>query len=90
MSKATRKERAKKYGEHKSPATQIFADKDMVVKRPAEMDFAEFKILRRIQTEVLKRVTHRAGPKQHTKRLKYSRKELKNLNESTLAETSVS
>lgn len=69
-----------------TPAMEIFHDKQMVNERPPGMDFEEYKILRRIQTKVLKRVIHRAGPKVNLKRFKYSRKQLKNAIEASSSE----
>lgn len=84
MSKASRLKRALKWEGFVSSASQIFHDKDILVERPFEMEFEEYRILRRIQAEVLKRVIHRAGPKTYQKRFKYSRKKLINaLNEAS-------
>lgn len=77
MSLNTRAERKVKY-DIVTPAMEIFHDKEMVNERPVGMDYDEYKILRRIQTKVLKKVIHRAGPTVNIKRLKYSREKFKN------------
>lgn len=65
MSKRTKARRAH-YSVSKSPLQLIFHDKDMIVERPTEMDFEEYKIMRRIQNKVLRTLIRRPTPRRPT------------------------
>lgn len=51
----------KKYEGYTSPSTQIFGTKAMILGRLPDMTMDEYKIMRRIQTRVLKSL-HRKAP----------------------------
>lgn len=49
----------KDHGEYRTPMQILFKDKDILTKRPEGMEIEEYKILRRIQTEVMKQLIKR-------------------------------
>jgi len=65
MSKKTRAQRDR-YSTYKSAAQQVFHDKDMIIARPAEMAYDEYKIMQRIQNRVLRIIFRKPAPRRPT------------------------
>jgi len=56
MSRASRARHQEKYGSVVTPSMEVFNDKAMVNERPEGMSFEEYKLIRKIQTRLIKRL----------------------------------